>query len=335
MATISVIIPAYNCAASVTRCVESVLAQTYTDLEVLLVDDGSTDETPALCDALAAKDHRVRVIHQVNGGVSKARNAGLAAAQGEIIAFVDADDYLVPEAYATMVAAKEDAGAKTVLCNYIGELPDGKLIPYGKPIPAGHYDPAGAMDLIVKPILCGRLEGAFNGFIWCYLFDRALLEEAAITFSGIFLEDELFLLAYFCHGSDVVVVEPALYRYVQNPESVTRSYMKDFETVFTQSMKAKLQLVERYQIKVPPVWKFSTLWFGLLTAVGNVFAHGNPQTQKERIAQVRYLAEESFFAQAVRVYKPRGMNRRKALVAKLLRARQYRLLGWLYQKKNR
>jgi glycosyltransferase involved in cell wall biosynthesis len=103
MSTISVIIPVYNTAAYLPRCLASVLGQTYRDLEVILIDDGSTDDSAALCDDFARKDARVRVIHQENGGLSAARNAGLDAACGDLIGFVDSDDWIEPDMYAYLV----------------------------------------------------------------------------------------------------------------------------------------------------------------------------------------------------------------------------------------
>ena len=101
--TVSVIVPVYNIAAELPRCVESVLAQTWDALEVILVDDGSTDGSGSLCDSFARQDARVRVIHQKNAGVSAARNAGVSRATGEYLAFVDSDDYVEPELYEKMV----------------------------------------------------------------------------------------------------------------------------------------------------------------------------------------------------------------------------------------
>lgn len=89
---ISVIIPVYKVEQYLDECVESVVRQTYTDLEVILVDDGSPDGCPALCDRWAKKDSRIKVVHKKNGGLSSARNAGLAVARGEYIGFVDSDD---------------------------------------------------------------------------------------------------------------------------------------------------------------------------------------------------------------------------------------------------
>ena len=95
---ISIIVPVYKTERFLSACISSILAQTFTDFELILVDDGSPDSCPALCDAAAAKDSRIRVIHQKNRGLSGARNAGLDAAEGEWIAFVDSDDMLLPQA---------------------------------------------------------------------------------------------------------------------------------------------------------------------------------------------------------------------------------------------
>ena len=96
---LSVIVPVYQVEATLDRCVASIVGQTFTDLEVILVDDGSSDHSPQLCDEWAAKDSRIRVIHKTNGGLSDARNAGLNVATGELITFVDSDDYLEPDTY--------------------------------------------------------------------------------------------------------------------------------------------------------------------------------------------------------------------------------------------
>ena len=107
---ISIIVPVYKTERFLSACISSILAQTFTDFELILVDDGSPDSCPALCDAAAAKDSRIRVIHQKNCGLSGARNAGLDAAEGEWIAFVDSDDTITPDFCAKLYHA---AHAKT------------------------------------------------------------------------------------------------------------------------------------------------------------------------------------------------------------------------------
>ena len=101
-ALITVIIPVYNTLEYLPRCVQSVMAQTYENLEILLVDDGSTDGSSELCDGFAAKDPRVRVLHKENGGSSSARNLGLSECRGDYVGFVDSDDHVDPDMYETL-----------------------------------------------------------------------------------------------------------------------------------------------------------------------------------------------------------------------------------------
>ena len=107
---ISVIVPVYNIIPYLPRCVESLRTQTYENLEILLIDDGSTDETPALCDRLATEDERIRVFHKKNGGPSSARNFGLQQAGGEYVGFVDSDDYVEADMYERLYGAIEKTG---------------------------------------------------------------------------------------------------------------------------------------------------------------------------------------------------------------------------------
>lgn len=111
---LTVIVPVYKVEEYLPRCVDSILGQTYENLEVILVDDGSPDGSGAICDAYAARDSRVKVIHKENGGLSSARNAGIDAARGEYLAFVDSDDWIEPDAYESMMALMERCGVKLV-----------------------------------------------------------------------------------------------------------------------------------------------------------------------------------------------------------------------------
>ena len=116
---ISVIVPVYKVESFLNRCVDSLIGQTYQNLEIILIDDGSPDRCPEICDLYAKQDSRVRVIHKENGGVSSARNVGLDAVTGDIIAFVDGDDWLDSDAYERMMAVKQTSAAQIVCCNVI------------------------------------------------------------------------------------------------------------------------------------------------------------------------------------------------------------------------
>ena len=115
---ISVIVPVYRVEEYLERCVKSILSQTYKNLEVILVDDGSPDQCPAICDACAEKDARVKVIHQENKGLSGARNAGINAASGEYLAFVDSDDYVSPHFIEELYQLLQDTGCAIGQCRF-------------------------------------------------------------------------------------------------------------------------------------------------------------------------------------------------------------------------
>lgn len=115
---VSIIVPVYKVEKFLPKCIESVLNQTYTDFELILVDDGSPDKSPEICDKYAELDKRVVVIHQKNAGVSAARNAGLENAKGEYIGFVDPDDWIAPKMYEQMIFAMEGSNADLAICGY-------------------------------------------------------------------------------------------------------------------------------------------------------------------------------------------------------------------------
>ncbi len=113
---VSVIVPVYKVEPYLDRCVQSIVDQTYTNLEIVLIDDGSPDNCPAMCDAWAEKDKRIKVIHKPNGGLSDARNAGMAAATGEYIAFVDSDDWIAPEMMERLLNASQTDNSDIAAC---------------------------------------------------------------------------------------------------------------------------------------------------------------------------------------------------------------------------
>jgi len=125
---ISIIVPIYNVEKHLSKCVDSILNQTYKNLEIILVDDGSPDDCGAICDEYAKMDERVRVIHKKNGGLSDARNAGIEVARGEYIGFVDSDDYINRRMYESMYNQVKKDGSDMAICNLLSVDENGDLI---------------------------------------------------------------------------------------------------------------------------------------------------------------------------------------------------------------
>jgi glycosyltransferase involved in cell wall biosynthesis len=158
---ISVVIPVYKAEAYLARCVESVRGQSYPNIEILLVDDGSPDNCPALCDEYAAQDARVRVIHKPNGGLSDARNVGTLAAQGEYITYVDSDDWVEASMVARLYAALAAQGAQIAVCG-LQKTDAGAALPRPDAQPAESLDGPTAMERMlyqqkIDNSACGKL----------------------------------------------------------------------------------------------------------------------------------------------------------------------------------
>lgn len=132
MSVVSIIIPIYNIEKVLPYCINSVLAQTFTNWELILVDDGSKDASGHICDEYAAKDNRIRVFHKKNGGVCSARNAGVAVASGEWVMYLDGDDWIEPDMLESLLRKGEDTGADIVMGDFLFAYPD-REVPYSLP----------------------------------------------------------------------------------------------------------------------------------------------------------------------------------------------------------
>lgn len=339
MPEISVIVPVYRAEAFLRKCTESILSQTFSDLELLLVEDGSPDGSGALCDQIAQEDSRVRVFHKENGGVSSARNLGMAQARGTYLAFADADDWLPPDAMELLHTALTREGADSAGGSHRKVEMDGRSQIEAGAMPKGVYGPEAIRRGIVDRLLGERLGQpgqVLNGFVWRFLFSRELIQTHGLTFSGAYLEDELFLLEYFCCAQKLVMVDESVYYYLQNPASVTRRYLPDYLDTFHQFMEAKEKVAARYGLgENLPLWRENSNWSGLLIAIGNEFAASNPASMREKRRSVQEICARPEMAAAIQAIHPQGMGRNKQMVANLVRRKQFRLLALLYRLKNR
>ena len=222
---ISVIVPVYNCGELLQRCVHSLREQTYKDLQIIIVDDGSSDGTPAICDALAAEDSRITVLHRPNGGVSSARNAGLAAAEGKYVAFADADDYVNPDHMMNLYDVMQRHGCDVAISSYLTESEDKCSPPVsrlsgsgndGEKSANGYKEVCYGHDSAVCELLAG---GAVGGFVWNKLYRRELLAGAAFRGDVKILEDLLFNFGVFQKVRTAVFSDYPSYHYIQRGQS--------------------------------------------------------------------------------------------------------------------
>lgn len=339
MPAVSIIVPVYKAEAVLSKCVESVLAQTASDWELILVDDGSPDGSGKLCDRYAADDSRIRTFHKPNGGVSSARNLGIHEATGEFLLFVDADDWMDPDMCEKLLSAARGAEADSAGCAHRNIFPSGEERAEPGAMPPGVYGREEFRRGIVDRLLGHRLGKpgeVLNGFVWRFLFSRAVIVSHDLRFAGAYLEDELFLMEYFCLAEKLVMLDEPLYCYLQNPASVTRNYLPGYMDTFRKFLEQKQELAARFDLGGnDPEWVASTCWAGLLIAVGNEFAMGNPASPREKRHRIEAFSIEKDMAEAIRVLRPRGLGRRKQLIADLIRLRLFGVISLLYRLKNR
>jgi len=211
MPTISVIVPVYKVEPYLRRCVDSILNQTYTDFELILVDDGSPDGCPALCDEYAVKDSRIRVIHKSNGGVSSARNAGLEVAQGEYITFVDSDDYIRPHLLNRVYQQAVETGMEMVSFSFIATSKKEENAVDCKKLTVFN-----TLD-VRKKYLLEKTQHKNGGWeVWSYLYKASLIQNNSIRFCltcNNFAEDLGFVLNCILCANGIVQISDQMYIY--------------------------------------------------------------------------------------------------------------------------
>ena len=214
---VTVIVPVYNIRERIARCVDSITNQTHGALQIVLVDDGSTDGSGDLCDALAAQDARIEVIHRVNGGASAARNTGLNRVRGEWIAFVDSDDYVSPYYIEDMLAAAQgDCDMAVCHCVWVPDVEDG---------PGAQFGRHSRSQRITGREACVRNFGGDVVLLitcWGKLF-RAHLWEGLRYPEGKMVAEDLFVShSLFYRAGGIAITDAVLYAYVQSEGSLMR-----------------------------------------------------------------------------------------------------------------
>ena len=224
---ISVIVPVYKVENTLKRCVDSILNQTYTDFELILVDDGSPDNSGKMCEAFAENDSRIKVIHKENGGLSSARNAGLDIAQGEYVCFVDSDDYVAENYLALLHSAAEREQADLVIGGYEMVYPDGTCEKEFQP--SKLYEGKEAAYA-----LCRELDTGVYVVAWNKLYRKKLWEKERYPVGRVY-EDMSMAHRILWLSKRTVIIEDIIYYYVQNPLGITHN--KD-EKVYLDLLKA-------------------------------------------------------------------------------------------------
>lgn len=240
MNLVSIIVPIYKVAPFIEKCVTSLLAQTYTDIEIILVDDGSPDECPAICDAFASQDSRVHVVHQQNGGLSAARNAGIEVASGDYLAFVDGDDFVSPDYIQVLLNACKQYNTKMAACGYFEYYSEQRNTPVCVPDTVVLSSQEAVLDIFT-------MKNQVQVMAWNKLYARELFEKTGIRYPVGKIHEDVFTTYRCCAAAEkVVCVNKPCYYYVQREGSIISQTFSPKRLQLLDAVNSIKPFVEQY-----------------------------------------------------------------------------------------
>ena len=305
----SIIIPVYNVGNWIERCLDSILADRCKDMELILVDDGSTDNSPAICDRYAASHTNVHVIHKTNGGLSSARNAGLEQAAGEWISFIDSDDWVDRDCFYDVKAfleQKTDTKPDLIKFGYKKEWSSGSLT-YIPCVPEGEYDRSKIIgELMPAAFGSGRIsDSTIHTFILsscAHIYRHDFLKQTGIRFVSerqVGSEDFLFLYSLYMQASSVYVTHTSWYNYDTREGSLTRRYRKDLYRQYRHLAGLVYRELEKAELRPALEKDFRFLYIGLMYICIMNECEG-PGSRFEQAARVRKIIKDPAFRKCLR-----------------------------------
>ena len=312
---ISIIVPVYNVEKYLSRCVDSILNQTFTDFELILVDDGSTDNSAKICDEYAEKDCRIKVIHKENGGVSSARNVGLENAVGEYIMFCDSDDFVDKDWIKILLFYAKKNPTSLINCEYCNYLINKDVINYPKT-----YNVEEATHIDIDQYFY-FYKNNYSQFVWNRIFCSETIMINDIRFDEKIKvgEDALFILEYLKYCTDFLYIPKCLYYWVNNSESASRKYEPYYYDIIKKLYFPRKNIISEKD-KQAFIDEYFHRFYECFTIV---FDERNEEPKTKKIKYCNYILNDNEFIDA--------MNNASAYVCsskmkKILKIKNYRIL---------
>ena len=317
MPIISIVVPVYKVEKYIRRCIDSILAQTFTDFELILVDDGSPDNCGAICEEYAAKDNRVKVIHKPNGGLSSARNAGMDITTGEYVLFCDSDDYVSPDWCYSMAAGIVSNPNALVMCDICKVYEDSVCDAANQETCAVPMQRITYYDAVKRGI---------SGFAWNKIYVKRIIDDHNLRFdeNRKFAEDVPFVIEYSKYLDSFVLIDRQLYFYLQRQGSILHSVRPDIleHQLFTFYIRTPL-------LKPEELEEFcDTNLCSFIHYFDAVFAAGNTTSLYRKLAYNHRMLNSEAFRFCL---EHASGKRENPLAMKILRTHNY-YLYWLFQK---
>ena len=230
---ISVLVPVYNIERYIGRCLESIIVQTYKNLEIIVVDDGSTDRSGEICDLYASKDSRIKVIHKANGGLVSARKAGMKLATGEYVGYVDGDDWIGAEFYSVLVSSIQQSCSDVVVAGFTRVIFD-KTAKIMNAYPLGVYEDACLEELFTSMISYGAFfQHGITTYLWNKLFKRELIKDFQLSIDERITigEDGATVYPALLKCNRISIIDNCAYYYIQREDSMLKKTSSFYDEI--------------------------------------------------------------------------------------------------------
>ena len=316
---LSIILPIYNVEKYLDRCMKSILKQSFKDYEIILVDDGSTDSSPILCDKYGKQLNKVKVLHKSNGGLSSARNAGLELAKGKYIFWLDSDDYISKEALSSIVKTLNKSEVDILKFNYRRQPNDIIRKSLLKP---GLYNE----EEIKKNVIPLALEhvGEFTMSAWSHIYRRKFIEEEKLRFISereVGSEDYLFNLQAFLSAKTLCAIEDDLYNYDLRLGSLSNKYRENLIEKYKKLYELMRKALISHNISNELLLKLQSfyVWNGYYVLIDNEMRIYDNHDKKERNWNIKRLLKQEEFVQALKDINIKKESRSKKIIYCLMK----------------
>lgn len=321
---VSIIVPVYNAERLLSKSIESLQKQTLKDIEIILINDGSTDKSLEICQKHAIKDSRIKIIDKLNAGVSSARNSGLEIAKGEYVGFLDADDWVEPVMYLNMYENMKKFQSNVCISNYIlTDNNENEIIKlnFDKQVLNKKEILEKLIPNILAPSDLDSGGSTIMGNVWRLLIKRNFLEKTGISFKEeiTFMEDTIFVLELFLKSKVISVDHNAYYHYVINSNSLTQTYQKDNTQrsmiVFNYIKKIldKENVIEIYESRLDIRYANDAIG-----SLNNLFNKKNDESLKYKISKAKTICKDYKLKEILKKVDTEKYTIRKKLVIKAI-----------------
>lgn len=320
---ISIVVPVYNAEKYLVRCIDSILAQTFPDFELLLINDGSKDKSGVICENYASKDNRIKVIHTENGGVSKARNIGISIAEGDYLMFCDSDDYVesnwCSSLYVYVTKGKRILPISGIRFVYNFRNHNNKEV----------LKVFNQKDVIHKGEYFETYKNGLSGSVCCKIYERSIIVENSIFFDINVnrAEDLLFNLSYMNHIDSYITIPLITYNYVHsNENSLINSYRLDLYNVTAKVYNAWLDYFKQMECCEEVIKEFATWYYhNFLNCLKNTFDSRNKDNILRKFRYNNFILNTREFIDCLELA---NMSKEDFRYIKLLKTKNFYIV-WL------